>query len=53
MTADIEAEINRAARLGTQLEDLVYNKSKEGKLVAIGQGRRSTHGVLVADLRLR
>ena len=37
MTANIEAEINRAARLGTQLEHLVYNKSKEGKLVAIGK----------------
>lgn len=37
MTADIEAEINRAARLGTRLEHLVYNKSKEGQLVAIGK----------------
>jgi hypothetical protein len=37
MTANIEAEINRAARLGAQLEHLVYNKSKEGKLVAIGK----------------
>ena len=37
MTANIEAEINRAASLGTQLEHLVYNKSKEGKLVAIGK----------------
>jgi hypothetical protein len=35
MTANIEAEINRAALLGTQLERLVYNKSKEGKLVAV------------------
>jgi hypothetical protein len=31
----VEAEINRAALLGQQLEDLVYNKSKEGKLIAI------------------
>lgn len=37
MTANVEAEINRAARLGTQLEHLVYNKSKDGKLVAIGK----------------
>lgn len=37
MTPSIEAEINRAARLGTQLERLVYNKSKEGKLVAVGR----------------
>lgn len=37
MTANIEAEINRAARLGMQLEHLVYNKSKEGKLTAIGK----------------
>jgi hypothetical protein len=37
MTANIEAEVNRAARLGTQLEHLVYNKSKEGKLVRIGK----------------
>jgi hypothetical protein len=35
MTANIEAEINRTARLGTQLEHLVFNKSKEGKMVAI------------------
>jgi hypothetical protein len=37
MTANIETQINRAARLGTQLEQLVYNKSKECKLVAIGK----------------
>jgi hypothetical protein len=37
MTANIASEINRAAHLGEQLEDLVYNKSKEGKLVAIGK----------------
>jgi hypothetical protein len=37
MTANIEAEINRAASLVTQLEHLVYNKSKEGKLVVIGK----------------
>jgi hypothetical protein len=37
MTANIEAEINRAAHLGAQLEHLIYNKSKEGKLVAIGK----------------
>ncbi|MGP0018525.1 MAG: hypothetical protein ACLPHP_08155 [Candidatus Sulfotelmatobacter sp.] len=35
MPITIEAEINRAALLGQQLEDLVYNKSKEGKLIAI------------------
>jgi hypothetical protein len=32
---NVEAEINRAALLGQQLEDLVYNKSKEGKLIVI------------------
>ena len=37
MTENIEAEINRAGRLGVHLEYLVYNKSKEGKLVAIGK----------------
>jgi hypothetical protein len=44
MTANIEAEINRAAGLGTQLEHLVYNKSKEGKLVAIGKDDDLLHG---------
>jgi hypothetical protein len=33
MKANIEAEINRAARLGAQLEHLVYNKAEAGKLV--------------------
>jgi hypothetical protein len=37
VTPNIEGEINRAERLGTQLEHLIYNKSKEGKLVAIGK----------------
>lgn len=37
MTPNIEAEINRAARLGAKLEYLVYNKHKEGKLVSTGK----------------
>jgi hypothetical protein len=35
MPITIEAEINRAAFLGQQLEDLVYNKSETGKLIVI------------------
>lgn len=35
-TVNIEVEINRAARLGTQLEHLVYDKAREGKLIATG-----------------
>jgi hypothetical protein len=31
----VEAEIDRAALLGQLLEDLVYNKSREGKLIVI------------------
>lgn len=34
---DVEVEINRAARLGGLLEDLIYSRSKEGNLVAIGK----------------
>jgi chromate transporter len=34
---DASLLVDRAARLGTQLEHLVYNKSKEGKLFAIGK----------------
>lgn len=34
---NIEDEINRAALIGEQLEDLIYNKSQERKLVAIGK----------------
>jgi hypothetical protein len=37
MPITIEAEINRAALLGQQLENLAYNKSKEGKLIATGK----------------
>jgi len=37
VTANIEVEINHVAHLGMQLEHLVYTKSKEGKLVAIGK----------------
>jgi hypothetical protein len=35
MPIAIEEEINLAARCGQLLEDLVYNKSKEGKLIVI------------------
>jgi len=36
-TVDIESEISRAALLGERLEHLIYNRSKEKKLVAIGK----------------
>jgi hypothetical protein len=36
-SVSMEAEINRAALLGERLEHLIYDKSKEGKLVAIGK----------------
>lgn len=34
---NIEAEISKAAMLGTQLEFLVYEKGKAGKLIAVGK----------------
>jgi hypothetical protein len=37
VTANMEEEINRATSLGTRLERLVYNKSRENKLVAVGK----------------
>jgi hypothetical protein len=45
---NIEEEIDRAARFGRQMEDLVYNEAEDGKSDLPNGGRLPPHCVLVA-----